>query len=426
MDHYYGTNHSHSLKGKIPLQYSIGCFYLYFLLISPLLYLTGSAEFVTPLVLSNFISMPSLSGINYIVMLVAISTSINIKNTKALLIFLGMLFLFLFLSFRNINDIGFIYSLLSQIIIISPAFVFITNRKELSFIDGKFIRKILVTYVFYCLLSIIIHYVILAYATSAGIHFPNERMVGIFKNPNHMAAFAILTLILFYYDEHIRSRRSHFFGSVFVEVISILCVYLSGSRSALILLVMIVFYQWFFLLKSRRRFLFVIISFSAGVLYIIYNSPSISELIAIFSKRDVSDLESAGNMRITILFDMLKEFSTVSLISGEGSGEGTAIFIKLQSILGYKVTWLDSNVNAIIYTYGLLFFVLMYITMIIITMHSLYFKEIKAMIYLYICWFFWFFNVAEYFPILFIALIVTARSTLDSNRRFTSPDALNI
>jgi hypothetical protein len=149
---------------------------------------------------------------------------------------------------------------------------------------------------------------------------------------------------------------------------------------------------------------------------VVYHTPSISELIAIFSKRDASELENAGNMRISILIDMLREFSAISLVSGDGSGEGTAVFIKLQSMLGYKVTWLDSNVNAIIYTYGLIFFTFVYFAMIAVTVHSIYTKEVKAMMYLYICWFFWFFNISEYFPIIFIAFLVTAKAATEPNQ----------
>lgn len=411
----YTTSHSHFIKRKKSIRYTVAYLYLFFLYVSPLLYLTGSAEFVTPLVVSNFINIPSLSGINYIVMIVAIIASINIKRTKVLLMFICMVFLFLFISFRNVNEINFFYSLISQLIIISPAFIFVFSRKQLSFIDEAFVRKILIVYISYCVLSIIIHYFILAYAKSAGIHFPNERMVGIFKNPNHMAAFAILTLILSYYLS-IHFHRTTFSMGVFVEVLSTVCVYLSGSRSALLLLIMIVIYKRLFLSKSRVFLFFSIIFASVFSLYVVYHTLSISELIAIFSKRDASELENAGNMRISILIDMLREFSAISLVSGDGSGEGTAVFIKLQSMLGYKVTWLDSNVNAIIYTYGLIFFTFLYFAMIAVTVHSIYTKEVKAMMYLYICWFFWFFNISEYFPIIFIAFLVTAKAATEQNQ----------
>lgn len=370
------------------------------LIFSPLVYLTGGVEHVTPLSIANYLKLPSLSAINYIFYLVVIGflyfSSLN-KANLLLPLHIVVVILFLIL-FREPSVSGVLFSLLSQLLVISPIIVAIGCKINLK---QKDIVKITNIYLYYLIACVVLHYVFISYYLMVGVSLPNERAVGVFKNPNHLAVFAILTLIFFYQLtlSGIYSKKKIFT----VEFLIAFVIYISGSRSAqLFFLVLVLIHSFVF---NRKFFLLYLLSALFLCVFVLTSDVGLEKLENLLTKRETKDIAEAGNMRITILLQMLHDFSLSEILTGRGSGQGSAIYISNQLANNDKVVWLDSNVNTLTYTYGPVFTVLIFLMLVFRLIQSIQSNITSTYPLLFIIYFMWFINIGEFFPIIFMLLI---------------------
>lgn len=370
------------------------------LIFSPLVYLTGGVEHVTPLSIANYLKLPSLSALNYLFYFVVVGFLYISSLRKAnLLLPLHIMVVVLFLIlFRETSVTGVLFSFVSQLLIISPIIIAIGCKINFR---QKDILKITNIYILYLIACVILHYVFVSYYLMVGVSLPNERAVGIFKNPNHLAVFAILTLIFFY-----QLSLSGFYSKnkvLMVEFIIAFVIYISGSRSAqLFFLVLVLIHSFIF---NRKFFLLYLLSAMFACVFILTSDVGLEKLESLLTKRETKDIAEAGNMRITILLQMLHDFSLSEMLTGRGSGQGSAIYISNQLVNNEKVIWLDSNVNTLTYTYGPVFTVFVFLILLLRLIQSIQSNITSAYPLLFIIYFMWFINIGEFFPIIFMLLI---------------------
>ncbi|WP_449550277.1 hypothetical protein [Lelliottia amnigena] len=370
------------------------------LIFSPLVYLTGGVEHVTPLSIANYLKLPSLSALNYLFYFVVVGFLYISSLRKAnLLLPLHIMVVVLFLIlFRETSVTGVLFSFVSQLLIISPIIIAIGCKINFR---QKDILKITNIYILYLIACVILHYVFVSYYLMVGVSLPNERAVGIFKNPNHLAVFAILTLIFFY-----QLSLSGFYSKnkvLMVEFLIAFVIYISGSRSAqLFFLVLVLIHSFIF---NRKFFLLYLLSAMFACVFILTSDVGLEKLESLLTKRETKDIAEAGNMRITILLQMLHDFSLSEMLTGRGSGQGSAIYISNQLVNNEKVIWLDSNVNTLTYTYGPVFTVFVFLMLLLSLIQSIQSNITSAYPLLFIIYFMWFINIGEFFPIIFILLI---------------------
>lgn len=370
------------------------------LIFSPLVYLTGGVEHVTPLSIANYLKLPSLSALNYLFYFVVVGFLYISSLRKAnLLLPLHIMVVVLFLIlFRETSVTGVLFSFVSQLLIISPIIIAIGCKINFR---QKDILKITNIYILYLIACVILHYVFVSYYLMVGVSLPNERAVGIFKNPNHLAVFAILTLIFFY-----QLSLSGFYSKnkvLMVEFLIAFVIYISGSRSAqLFFLVLVLIHSFIF---NRKFFLLYLLSAMFACVFILTSDVGLEKLESLLTKRETKDIAEAGNMRITILLQMLHDFSLSEMLTGRGSGQGSAIYISNQLVNNEKVIWLDSNVNTLTYTYGAVFTVFVFLMLLLSLIQSIQSNITSAYPLLFIIYFMWFINIGEFFPIIFMLLI---------------------
>lgn len=370
------------------------------LIFSPLVYLTGGVEHVTPLSIANYLKLPSLSALNYLFYFVVVGFLYISSLRKAnLLLPLHIMVVVLFLIlFRETSVTGVLFSFVSQLLIISPIIIAIGCKINFR---QKDILKITNIYILYLIACVILHYVFVSYYLMVGVSLPNERAVGIFKNPNHLAVFAILTLIFFY-----QLSLSGFYSKnkvLMVEFLIAFVIYISGSRSAqLFFLVLVLIHSFIF---NRKFFLLYLLSAMFACVFILTSDVGLEKLESLLTKRETKDIAEAGNMRITILLQMLHDFSLSEMLTGRGSGQGSAIYISNQLVNNEKVIWLDSNVNTLTYTYGPVFTVFVFLMLLLSLIQSIQSNITSAYPLLFIIYFMWFINIGEFFPIIFMLLI---------------------
>lgn len=370
------------------------------LIFSPLVYLTGGVEHVTPLSIANYLKLPSLSALNYLFYFVVVGFLYISSLRKAnLLLPLHIMVVVLFLIlFRETSVTGVLFSFVSQLLIISPIIIAIGCKINFRHKD---ILKITNIYILYLIACVILHYVFVSYYLMVGVSLPNERAVGIFKNPNHLAVFAILTLIFFY-----QLSLSGFYSKnkvLMVEFLIAFVIYISGSRSAqLFFLVLVLIHSFIF---NRKFFLLYLLSAMFACVFILTSDVGLEKLESLLTKRETKDIAEAGNMRITILLQMLHDFSLSEMLTGRGSGQGSAIYISNQLVNNEKVIWLDSNVNTLTYTYGPVFTVFVFLMLLLRLIQSIQSNITSAYPLLFIIYFMWFINIGEFFPIIFMLLI---------------------
>ena len=300
--------------------------------------------------------------------------------------------------FREASIKGAVISVVSQLLIVTPFFIMIGSKFK---IRPELLKKVINLYLAYLVLSIALHYLFLSYYMLIGTYLPNERAVGIFKNPNHLAAFAILTLILFY-----QLALQGFYSAkkvMYVEIAIAFIIYIAGSRSGQLFFIALILLHAY--IYNRKMFLKYTLLGFFGVLIVLSSDVGLEKIESLLTKRASADIEEAGNMRITILLDMLRNFSFSELLFGRGSGEGTALFITSQAANFEKVVWLDSNINTLTYTYGP-FFTTFIVVGLLIRFFYKYANGISSVYgLLFLMYFMWFFNIGEYFPIIFMLLL---------------------
>ncbi|MBJ9162008.1 O-antigen ligase family protein [Citrobacter farmeri] len=378
---------------------------LFLLILSPLIYLTGGVEHVTPLSIANFLNLPSLSAINYLSYLFIIFCLIvaAAKDPGKIIPLLMLFVLMVSILFRESSVKDAMVSFVSQLLIISPLLLMIGCSLK---IKHESLIKIINIYVLYVALCIILHYVFVSYYLLVGVSLPNERAVGIFKNPNHLAVFAIATLIIFYQLalQGVYTKKK----VISVELLVAFVIYISGSRSAQLFFVMLIMIHSFFF--NRRLFMLYVMLSIFGMILIISSDVGVEKIETLLTKREVHDIAEAGNMRMTILYEMLHNFSLSEMIFGKGSGEGSALFISNQVSNDEKVVWLDSNINTLTYTFGPLFTSLVVVILSFQIMYKAGFNIINMYRYLFVAYFMWFINIGEFFPIIFMLLLSTYKS----------------
>ncbi|MDM2738342.1 O-antigen ligase family protein [Citrobacter sp. Ct235] len=388
---------------------------LFLLILSPLIYLTGGVEHVTPLSIANFLNLPSLSAINYLSYLLIIFCLIVVaaKDPGKIIPLLMLFVIMVSILFRESSVKDAMVSFVSQLLIISPLLLMIGCSLK---IKHESLIKIINIYVLYVALCIILHYVFVSYYLLVGVSLPNERAVGIFKNPNHLAVFAIATLIIFYQLalQGVYTKKK----VISVELLVAFVIYISGSRSAQLFFVMLIMFHSFFF--NRRLFMLYVMLSIFGMILIISSDVGVEKIETLLTKREVHDIAEAGNMRMTILYEMLHNFSLSEMIFGKGSGEGSALFISNQVSNNEKVVWLDSNINTLTYTFGPLFTSLVVVILSCQIMYKAGFNIINMYRYLFVAYFMWFINIGEFFPIIFMLLLSTYKSQRIKNYDFNS------
>ncbi len=388
---------------------------LYLLMLSPLVYLTGGVEHVTPLSIANFLNLPSLSAINYISYLFVISYLIiaAAKDSGKIISLLTLLVIMISILFRESTIKDAMVSFVSQLLIISPLLIMIGCSLKIKY---ESLIKIINIYVLYIALCIILHYIFVSYYLLVGVTLPNERAVGIFKNPNHLAVFAIATLIIFY---QLALQGAYTKKSViFVELLVAFVIYISGSRSAQLFFVMLIMIHSFCF--NRRLFILYVMLSIFGIILIVSSDVGVEKIETLLTKREVHDIAEAGNMRMTILYEMLHNFSLSEMIFGKGSGEGSALFISNQLSNNEKVVWLDSNVNTLTYTFGPLFTSLVVAILSCQIIYKANFNVTNMYRYFFVAYFMWFINIGEFFPIIFMLLLNTYKSQRIKNYDYNS------
>lgn len=380
--------------------------YYYFLIVSPLIYLTGGIEHVTPLSIAGYLDLPSLSLINYIFFLWCVfflhfySFGKNISWLYLLDIVIIMII------FRESRVDSIFFSTLSQFLILSPLFLLVGCKIHIGY---ERIKKISYIFVFYLICSILLHYIFIMYYKYIGFSLPNERAVGIFKNPNHLAAFSILLLIFLYNLAFIKlvDVKKIFFAELIVAV----TVYLSGSRSSQVFFIILLLIHSF--LYNKRFFSLYCCLAVLSVAYVGMSDIGVDKIEQLLTKRETKDIAEAGNMRMSILFDMLENFNFREILIGKGSGQGTAVYITNQSNNNEKITWLDSNVNTLTYTYGVVFLIFSLAAMLLKMLFLALMKRTgEFYIFFFVFYFMWFINIGEFFPLIFMLLIQVSTSNM--------------
>jgi hypothetical protein len=388
---------------------------LFLLVLSPLLYLTGGVEHVTPLSIANFLNLPSLSVINYLSYLFVILCVVltGAKDPNRVLPIMVLLVIMTSILFREDSIKDALVSFVSQLLIISPLLFMIGCSLK---IKNEFLIKIVNIYIIYIALCIFLHYIFVSYYVLSGVSLPNERAVGIFKNPNHLAVFAIATLILFYQLslQGVYTKKR----VMFVELLIAFVIYISGSRSAQLFFVLLILIHSF--AYNRRLFMMYVLLSIFGVILVISSDVGIEKLETLLTKRETKDIAEAGNMRLTILYEMLHNFSFSEILFGKGSGEGSALFITNQVSNNEKVVWLDSNINTLTYTFGALFTTVVYSILIFQIIYKAGINLVYMYRYLFLAYFMWFINVGEFFPIIFMILLCTYNSQRNIKNDFNN------
>ncbi|MEI7220558.1 hypothetical protein [Pectobacterium carotovorum] len=388
---------------------------LFLLILSPLIYLTGGVEHVTPLSIANYLNLPSFSVINYLsylfVFLCVIITAT--KDPGKIIPLLILLIIIVSILFRENSIKDAMVSFVSQLLIISPLLLMIGCSLK---IRHESLIKIINIYVLYVVFCIILHYVFVSYYLLVGVSLPNERAVGIFKNPNHLAVFAIATLIIFYQLalQGVYTKKK----VISVELLVAFVIYISGSRSAQLFFIMLIMIHSFFF--NRRLFILYVMLSIFGVILIISSDVGIEKIEKLLTKREVNDIAETGNMRMTILYEMLNNFSLFEMIFGKGSGEGSALFITNQVLNNGKVVWLDSNINTLTYTFGLLFTSSVFAILSCQIIYKAGLNIANMYRYLFVAYFMWFINIGEFFPIIFMLLLNAYKSQRIKNHDFNN------
>lgn len=376
--------------------------FFYILIISPLVYLTGGVEHVTPLSIANFLNLPSLSAINYAFFIVLILYIFfkSLNDTGKFAFLFPLILIISLVVFRESSASAVIFSAVSQLLITSPFLIMVGCY---VYLNEKSVKKITAVYLFYLLLCVMLHYFFVSYYLMNGVALPNERAVGIFKNPNHLGVFAILTLIFVYQlaQKEFYNKNKVFIIEIFIAFI----IYIAGSRSAQLFFIILILINSF--LFNRKLFLSYLLFSVTACLLVLTSDIGVEKIETLLTKRESKDIAEAGNMRISILLDMVQHFDWVELLFGKGSGQGSAIYISHQMSMNDKVVWLDSNINTLTYTYGIVLPVIIIFILAMQLVRKIKVDVVSSYPILFILYFMWFINIGEFFPIIFMLLIST-------------------
>jgi hypothetical protein len=198
-------------------------------------------------------------------------------------------------------------------------------------------------YLFYIILSLGVHIYLLRDPIR---YFANDRMMGIFKNPNQLGFF----LVAFYLFYILKIRRVSGLQYYMITAILFATVILTGSRSALMAIGTIhitdrfINKQWIYLMS-------LLVFSSAAIVYLQFTGNA--KLIAFISRREVSSI-SEGNMRGEIFNNIITTNTLAENCIGKDASIGTNGMIYEQKKNNKPIVWLDSMLNVFLYNWGFL------------------------------------------------------------------------
>jgi hypothetical protein len=362
------------------------------LVVSPLLSITGGNEFSTGLNLAALLNLPSLNFLNYLFQLLFLFLFLFLNTNRSwlnviLTIFFAVFFLFLI---RHPT----LFSFIGLISIYSCFLIFMDDRYGLTNLtndDKKLLFKI---YAFYIFISVVIHGFILV---NPVIYYANDRMMGIFKNPNQMGFFLVAFYLM--YILKIRKPEGSKYDYILPVVLTMLLV-MTGSRSAIVAMVAINLIH-FFILK-RVNYFVVLAALTIIMSTILLSRLGSDDLLAMVSRRDVNALEETGNMRFEIFKDIFKEGSTIEIILGRDVSIGTNGMIFEQKQNSEEIIWLDNLINVLAYNWGVIGILFFTMTSVVFILQN---TPVVKMTFLVFVFFFvasLFFVVSDFFPLGFL------------------------
>lgn len=369
--------------------------FLFILIVSPLLSITGVTEFSTGLNLASILNLPSLNPLNYAFLLFffVLFVALNISKSRRNLLLVGYFVLCILFFFHRYPTI---YSFVGMISIFACFLPFMKDKAGLTQLSDGEQRLLYKIYWIYIIASLVVHF----YLIVSGEYYANDRMMGIFKNPNQLAFF----LLAFYLMHVLKLKPSDsLFSNWIFPFLMLVLIVMTGSRSALAAMA-----GCFFLLPViRQRWAsFTVILALVGIFFVmavVYIGTE--QAIEAVSRRDSKSLESVGNMRFQILKEIIKESSDEEIIIGKDVSVGTNGMIHEQNKDGEgHIIWLDNLVNVLMYNWGL-WGILGYTAFLIVDL-TRYFpvvhKDFLVVIFYTVASFF--FVLADFFPLIFLVV----------------------
>jgi hypothetical protein len=373
---------------------------LFLLVVSPLLSVTGSNDFSTSLNVASLLNLPSLNFLNYLFLLLFFGAFVvgNVAKTWTNLLFtLAFMVVIIAVMPRHFS----FYAFLGVIALLSSFLVFMNDRSGLTDFTKQEFRLLYRIYWFYIAIGVIVHIYLVV---RAGHYYANDRMMGIFKNPNQFGFFLVAFYILYAFTINTSLGIK---GYVTFLVIAVLVV-LTGSRSALMALLLIhIAYE-----LLNRKWIYLTFLLLVGVIggFIMLYVDS-DKVLAAISRREASAVKDVGNMRLEIFKETWRSSTWDELIIGRDASIGTNGMIFEQRGQSGNIVWLDSLVSALLYNWGLVgLFAFIVITMFDVGTQIPYISRNSMIIVFYVVTSL-FFVMGDYFPLPF--LIVLLKNNLD-------------
>lgn len=365
--------------------------FFFILLISPLLSLTGGNEFSTGLNLAAILNLPSLNFINYLFQTTFFFLFIILNGSRSTFNFiLTICFSIFFVSFFPRHPT--IFAFIGLVSIYGCFLVFMEDRSGLTNISTKNTRLLFSAYTLYIIISVIAHFIIAASDT----YFANDRMMGIFKNPNQMGFFLVAYYLIYIFK--IRSSAGSRWDYL-LPAILLFPLILTGSRSALFAMLMI--HIAHFILIRKWSYLTAIALLVFPLIAATTYKLGKDDIIQIISRRDPDAVRADGNMRFKILTDIIEESTHKQILLGKNVSIGTNGMIYEQKKSHQQVKWLDNLINILFYNWGIVG--LMFLSFILLTEAHRNLPVVRAQILITIfflvsaC----FFLLSDFFPLAF-------------------------
>jgi O-antigen ligase len=361
------------------------------LVVSPILSITGGNEFSTGLNLAALLNLPSLNFLNYLFQLFFLFLFLFFNSNRSWLnaILTISFAVFLLFLFRHPT----LFSFIGLTSIYSCFLIFMDDRYGFTNLTSNDAKRLFKIYAFYILISVVIHGFMLANP----VYYANDRMMGIFKNPNQMGFF--LVAFYLFYILKIRKPEVSKYDYILPVVLTLLLI-MTGSRSAIIAMIAINLIH-FFILKKLNYFV-VLAVLSIIMSTILFSRLGSDELLAMVSRRDVNALKETGNMRFEIFKDIFKEGSTIEIIMGRDVSIGTNGMIFEQKQNSEEIIWLDNLINVLAYNWGVIGILFFTMTSVAFILQN---TPVVKMTFLVFVFFFvasLFFVVSDFFPLGFL------------------------
>ena len=373
---------------------SIRRFFLLTLIISPLFSITGGNEFSTGLNLSSLLNLPSLNGANYVLLILFfvafVSVNADQSNTNRVMTIVFMM-IFLITFWRHPT----FYAFVGMISLFSCLMFFMEDRAGVTNTSGKHWILVYNIYWIYIWISIAVHFFLVGTSVT---YFANDRMMGIFKNPNQLAFFVVGVYIM--HQAKIRYIKTERFP-LFRFCIILLLIILTGSRAALVCILLVHFAAM--LIQRRMMYITVLVGLSFVAATVLIGRVGYREFVELISRRDAVAVETVGNERWNIFVNIVEKSSPLELAIGKDVSVGTNGMIYEQKS-DNRVIWLDSLVAVILYNWGFLGLTFFVGLIVLEIMRPLpYLKRDYLVLMLYIVGAL-FFVITDFFPLGFLII----------------------